>query len=59
MTGNQTDNWIRNHLRRQAFLVWLVTHHFLTEALAERADAADNAARLKNLARQNAERGTK
>ena len=40
-------DWQRNHLKRQALLVWLMTYHLITEAMAERLDAADNAARVK------------
>lgn len=39
--------WTIKHLKRQARLAWLITHHLISESYAEKLDQADNDNRKK------------
>lgn len=42
MKNQSGAEWQKGHLKRQAFLFWLLSHHLITDALAEKIDENDN-----------------
>ena len=42
MNQNWAGSWQVKHLRRQAALVWLISHHLIIESIAEWLDNIDN-----------------